>query len=154
VIWALLGLIVLGCIVIVAVLVVRMGAKVIKRARPLTPELTAALEKVLPKTAPLRGELAFGERENPETGRGAGGLALYKEEIVFVRKAGGEALRVKLADLKDVTEIRAVSAMDASEDIVDTAPDYLLKLTWPGNEAAFVVHDSTDWVSAIAGARM
>ena len=77
-----------------------------------------------------------------------------KDELVFVRTAGGEPWRLKLADLTDVTEIRAVSALDMAEDVVDTAPDYLIKVTWTGGSAAFAVKDATGWISAIAGARM
>ncbi len=140
-----LGLLMVGLVIARMVVRTRAGAK------PLTPELSATLEKLKPKVAPIRAERAVGDAINPEGAKGPGALALYKDELVFVHDA--EQIRVALADITDTTQIRATSSMATVEHIVDAAPDYLLKVSWKGGSATFMVADPSSWQASIAGAR-
>lgn len=145
-------LIVLGLgVVVIGLMVARMIARARHGAKAPTAEQLASLDKLKPKTTPLRAERAVGDRVNPEGAQGEGALALYKDELVFVHDK--EQIRVALGDITDTAQIRAVSSMSTVEHIVDAAPDYHLKVSWKGGSATFMVADAASWQASIAGAR-
>jgi hypothetical protein len=69
------------------------------------------------------------------------------------QQPGKAPFRLPLGDVTDVTEVRAVSAMDGTEGILDFQPDYFLKLRWNGGASTFAVHDAEGWKKSLAEAR-
>lgn len=139
--------------VIAALMIVRVaGRRAARRFGKLIPAMETALAKAAPGKSWVRAERAIGDVTNSDEAKGTGALALYADELVF-RRVDGEPWRLKLADITDMTEIRAASALDMAEDMIDAAPDYMLKLSWKGGAATFVVEDVTAWTAAIAQAR-
>jgi len=151
--WVLVILLVvlIACVVLVARSILRrMVAKAVSGAKPPTEDQLAQLEKLKGKGAPIRAERAVGDKVNPEGAQGSGALALYSDELVFVHDK--EQIRVKIADITDTTQIRALSAMDMSEHVIDAKPDYLLKISWKGGSATFMVADPGSWQASLAQA--
>lgn len=133
-------------------MIARMAVKAGGGAKPPTEEQIASLEKLKPKTTPIRAERAVGDKVNPEGAQGEGALALYADELVFVHDK--EQIRVKIAEITDTTQIRALSSMDMFEHVLDRVPDYLLKITWKGGSATFMVADPGSWAASLAKAGM
>jgi hypothetical protein len=127
------------------------GRARVRASTNLTDEAAQALGKVRPGKSFVRAEMASGDPTNPEAAIGRGGLALFSDELVFVKD--GKSWKLALADITDMVRIRAASAFDDAEAAVDAMPDYLLKLSWKGGAASFAVLDVDEWIAAIAGAK-
>jgi hypothetical protein len=139
-------------VIAVVIGILRVAARGVVRAQKLNPDVESALGK-LKGGAPIRAEMAFGEKENTDGTAGFGGLALYKDEVVF-QQPSKAPFRLPLGDITDVIEVRAVSAMDGMEGTLDFKPDYFLKLSWKGGAGTFAVHDAEGWKKSLAEARM
>lgn len=110
---------------------------------------------------PLRWELAVGQGiQEPVRLRGEGVLALFADELVFVKLTSGEETRIPLRDLRDVTRLRSLESFDDAPidgDGDGTFHEHWLALDWKIPEgaarAAWSVDDVDAWIAALAGVR-
>ena len=118
------------------------------------------LAAAFPGKPPLRWERAAGTGiQEPMRLRGEGVLALYDDALVFVKLTSREATRIPLADLTDITRLRAIESFLEDRDAqgATSTPEWSLQVSWKGEgrteTAAFTVFDADDWIAALARAR-
>lgn len=107
----------LAAIAAVVVLVVAVFVtQQVRGARRNERRARRALAEAVPGRVALRWELAVGSGvQEPMRLRGEGVLALYDDALVFVRLGSREATRIPLADISDVTRMRAIESFLGSE---------------------------------------
>jgi hypothetical protein len=148
----LFGALVLLAIAVVVIGVIRIATRVARRAARVGRDLEQRLAELRPGVAPLRTEPTAGDRSNAPPAAGHGALALFADELMFVRPAG-PPFRLPLGEVTDVTEVRAVASFGLAEQALDAPSDYALRVSWSGGAATFMVTDASDWIEALARAR-
>jgi hypothetical protein len=151
----------LAAITAVVVLVVAVFVtQQVRDARRNERRARRALAEAVPGKVALRWELAVGSGvQEPMRLRGEGVLALYDDALVFVRLGSREATRIPLADISDVTRMRAIESFLEDRDAqgAQSTPEWSLRLEWKAGgkteAAAWTVFDADDWIASLARAR-
>ena len=146
-----------GIAVLIAALLV---VQRIRAARRDERRARRVLAEAVPGKVALRWELADGSGvQEPMRLRGSGVLALYDDALVFVRLQSGEATRIPLAAISDVTRMRAIESFVEDRDAqgAQSTPEWSLRLEWKVDgkteAAAWTVFDADDWIASLARAR-
>jgi hypothetical protein len=149
--------IVAGVLVLIAAVVVYQK---VRSARQNERRARRALEAAFPGKVALRWEVAIGSGvQEPMRLRGTGVLALYDDALVFVRLRNLEATRIPLADISDITRMRAIESFLEDRDAqgAQSTPEWSLRLEWKADgttqAAAWTVFDADDWIASLARAR-
>lgn len=110
--------------------------------------------------APLRWEVAVGQGvQEPVRLRGEGVLALFDDELVFVKLTSRDATRIPLGDIRDVARQRSIESFleEADADGDGAYHEHWLALDWKQGDgavrAAWSVDDVDAWIAALARAR-